>query len=309
MKNFCFITDENDEDTRLDSYLSNLFSDISRAKIQSLIKDGKVLIDGKIKKSSYKLKSGEKINLEFEEEELEKVYPPQNIPLEIIWEDENMLVVNKPSGMLTHPTTIEHENTLVNALLYKYGDNLSDVNGDLRRGILHRLDRNTSGLLMIAKNNKTHEFLADQIKEHLVVKKYLAIVRCAFKEEFGTINIPIGRHPTQPHKMGVVKEEKGGKPSVTEFKVLTQFNDATYLELNLKTGRTHQIRVHLSYLKHPIINDSLYGAGPFKVKTQEQVLQSYKLEFTKPFSEERIELEIEPDEKIKKVLSYLKSKE
>lgn len=303
MNDSWLITDENDENTRLDNYLSDLFESFSRSYLQKLIKDGKILINGEIKKPSYKIRLGDKAEIEVTEKE-EKTIPPQNISLEIIWEDENMAVVNKPSEMLTHPTSLETENTLVNALLYKYGENLSDINGRFRRGILHRLDRNTSGLLMIAKNNKTHEFLAEQIKERAVVKKYLAIVKGVVKQDSGVINLPIGRNPKHPQKMAVVED---GKPSITEFKVLKRFKDATFLELDLKTGRTHQIRVHLSHLHHPIINDSLYGGSGFKVKTQEQVLQSYKLSFTKPLTNDIIELEIEPDEKIKKVLTYLES--
>jgi len=304
MSKYNFIVDDAEEDTRLDNYLSEILSYISRGKIQEMIKAGNILVDGKIKKAAYKLKSGEKIDVELIDQQ-EDILAPQNISLDIVYEDENMLVVNKPSGMLTHPTTIERENTLVNALLYKYGENLSDINGYLRRGILHRLDRNTSGLLMVAKNNEAHEFLANQIKERTAVKKYLTIVKGVIKDNSGTINLPVGRHLKQPHKMAVVDLKNGGKASVTEFKVLERFRDSTYLELDLKTGRTHQIRVHMSYLKHPIINDALYGGGNFKVKTQEQVLQSYKLSFTKPFSDDIIELEIEPDEKIKKVLNYL----
>ena len=299
-----FIIDENDENKRLDAYLADLLiNDISRSKIQEAIKSGYVLINGNTKKPSHKIHEGDVI--EFEPQLVEDVkIKPQNIPLDIIYEDENMLVVNKPSGMLTHPTTTERENTLVNALLYKYGDNLSDINGEFRRGILHRLDRNTSGLLMIAKNNFAHEFLANQIKEKTAIKKYLAIVKGSVKDESGVINLPIGRHPTQPHKMAIVA---GGKPSITEYRVLEGFKNATYIELTLKTGRTHQIRVHMSYFRTPVFNDTLYGARPEKIKTQEQVLQAYKLQFTKPNSSEIIKLKIEPDEKIQKVLKYLRS--
>ena len=295
--------DENDENKRLDSYLSEMTPDLSRSKIQNLIKSGAVKVNDTLKKSSYSLKENDKIDFEIPETESMKI-EPQNIPLEIVWEDENMLVVNKPSGMLTHPTSIERENTLVNALLYKYGNNLSDINGEFRRGILHRLDRNTSGLLMVAKNNKAHEFLANQIKNHTITKKYHAIVKGVINEDKFEINSPIGRNTNQPHKM-MTRED--GKPSKTIVKVLERFKDATYVELTLITGRTHQIRVHMKSINHPVYNDTLYGAGQGKVKTDEQVLQSYFLRFTKPFKDEIIELEIEPDEKISKVLKFLRA--
>lgn len=298
------LVDENDENKRLDSYLAEITPDFSRSKIQNLIKSGNVLINTSVKKPSYSLKEGDKIEFELPKDEELKI-EPQNIPLEIIYEDENMIVVNKPSGMLTHPTSLERENTLVNALLYKYGNNLSDINGEFRRGILHRLDRNTSGLLMVAKNNKAHEYLAEQIRSHTITKKYRAIVKGNYPKDDDVIELPIGRNQNQPHKMAVRED---GKPSTTLVKVLKRFNEATYLELNLITGRTHQIRVHLSYLKHPIYNDTLYGAGSGKVKTEEQVLQSFYLRFTKPFGSEIIELEIQPDEKIQKVLSYFENR-
>ncbi len=295
--------EENDENKRLDSFLSEITPNLSRSKIQNFIKNGNVLVNSSTKKPSYTLRENDKIEFELPEDEEIKILP-QNIQLDIIYQDENMLVVNKPSGMLTHPTTIERENTLVNALLFKYGDNLSDINGEFRRGILHRLDRNTSGLLMIAKNNKSHEFLAKQIKEHTITKKYRAIVKGVILQDEFEINSPIGRNPNQPHKM-MVRED--GKPSKTIVKVIERFKDATYVELTLITGRTHQIRVHMKSINHPIYNDTLYGAGIGKVKTEEQVLQSYFLRFTKPFADEIIELQIEPDEKITKVLKYLRS--
>lgn len=296
--------DENDENKRLDCFLSEINSDFSRSKIQSFIKSGNVKINETIKKPSYSLKENDKIEFDLPEQENITI-SPQNIPLDIIYEDENMLVVNKPSSMLTHPTTTEHENTLVNALLYKYGENLSDINGEFRRGILHRLDRNTSGLLMIAKNNKTHEFLADKIKNHQITKKYRAIVKGVISiDEFG-INEPIGRNPNQPHKMMVRQD---GKPSKTIVKVIERYKEHTYIELTLITGRTHQIRVHMSHIKHPIYNDTLYGSRQGKVKTDEQVLQSYFISFTKPFGNEIISLEIEPDEKFNKVLKFLRQK-
>ena len=301
-----FIVDENSIDTRLDIYLSQLYDNISRSKIQSAIKDGKVLVNGEVKKPSYNLKYDDRLKFENLEPDKTIEVEPENIPLEVVWEDENMAVINKPSGMLTHPTFIETTGTLVNALLYKFGQNLSDTNGEFRRGIVHRLDRNTSGLLMIAKNNKTHEYLAKIIKEHQLTKKYHAVLKGFYPNETDIISEPIGRNNVNPKKMAVRSD---GRPSLTKLKVLEHFgSEATYVELELVTGRTHQIRVHTSYKKHPVYNDTLYGAGEGKVKTQEQVLQSFYLKFAKPFSSSIIELEIEPDEKLSKVLTYFRNR-
>ncbi len=300
------IIDENTDETRLDLYLAELYDGISRSKIQSAIKSGKVLINGTIKKPSYILRENDRIEFENLVNESVLQVEPEDIPLEIIWEDENMAVVNKPSGMLTHPTTLENSGTLVNALLFKYGQNLSDVNGEFRRGIVHRLDRNTSGLLMIAKNNKTHEYLATLIKNRELTKKYHAVLVGNYPRDNDVISDPIGRNNVNPKKMAVRPD---GRPSVTKLKVIERFgNDATYVELNLVTGRTHQIRVHTSFKKHPVYNDTLYGAGQGKVKTEEQVLQSFYLKFAKPFSAEIIELEIQPDEKLEKVLKYFRNR-
>lgn len=298
------VVDENDEFKRIDTFLAEV-SGVSRSKVQAAIKAGEVKVNAKKVKPSFELKEGDSIEYDFKESS-EIVIAAQNIALDIVYEDENMAVVNKPSGMLTHPTSLEFENTLVNALLYKYGSNLSDLNGNLRYGIVHRLDRNTSGLLMIAKNNDTHRYLAELIKNHRLTKKYRAIVKGIYPLEEDRIEFPIGRSITQPHKMSVRQD---GKESLTLLKVLKRFKEATYVELTLVTGRTHQIRVHMSAKNHPIYNDSLYGAGQGKVKTDEQVLQSYYLKFTKPFSDEIIELQIEPDEKISKVLKYLENKD
>ena len=300
------IADENCEGVRLDVYLSELYEGISRSKIQNAIKNGKVKVNSDIKKSSYCLKIDDKIEFENLTEDKVIKLKAEDIELEVIWEDENMAVINKPSGMLTHPTYLETSGTLVNALIFKYRENLSDVNGEFRRGIVHRLDRNTSGLLMIAKNNKTHEYLANLIKEHNLTKKYHAVLKGFYPNETDIISEPIGRNNLNPKKMAVRPD---GRPSLTKLKVLEHFgNEATYVELNLITGRTHQIRVHTSYKKHPVYNDTLYGAGEGKVKTQEQVLQSFYLKFAKPFSSEIIELEIDPDEKLQKVLTYFRNR-
>lgn len=299
-----YIADENDDGKRLDSRISEILEGISRSKIQTQIKSGKVLVNGEAKKASYQIKENDKIEIPPIEDTEKIKIEPENIPLEIVYEDEDMCVVNKPSGMLTHPTNNEKSGTLVNALLYKFGQNLSDINGEFRRGILHRLDRNTSGLLMIAKNNKIHEYLANEIKEHHITKRYRAIVKGVIEKD-EEINLPIGRNPKQPHKMMVTPD---GKESRTIVKVIKRFKEATAVELTLITGRTHQIRVHMSHIGHPVYNDTLYGAGKGKVTTEEQVLQSFYLRFTKPNNNEIITLEIPPDEKYNKVLRYFEGK-
>ena len=207
--------------------------------------------------------------------------------------------------MLTHPTLKESHNTLVNALLNKYGyEGLSSINGSLRPGILHRLDRNTSGLLMIAKNNQAHEFLSNQIQTKTAIRKYLAVVSGTFNNNEGTINSPIARHKTKCEKFTI---DENGKPSITHYKVLERFDKYTLLELQLETGRTHQIRVHLSSIGHAIVNDSLYGGEKIKVKTIEQVLQAYKLSFFVPYSNEKVDIELCPNDDISKVLNKLRA--
>lgn len=299
-----FIIDETDANIRIDAYLANILENVSRTRIQNIIKSNNILINNKTCKPSQILKPDDIITYEqsaFDEIQIE----PENIALDIVYENANFVIVNKPSGMLTHPTSTQKTGTLVNALLYKYKNNLSNINGNFRQGIIHRLDKNTSGLLLIAKNNDAHEKLAQMIKDRTIEKRYRAIVKGVIQENI-TINEPIGRNKTNPTKMDVTSD---GKPSLTEVFILKQFQDTTYIDINLKTGRTHQIRVHLSHIGHPVYNDTLYGFGKQKIKTEEQVLQSYKLKFINPFDNKLIEVEIQPDEKIKKVLKYLENKE
>ncbi len=303
-RKYIFSVQSLNEPMRLDAFLSKQKEFSSRAQVQNLINKKQVCVNSQIVKSSYKVKNDDEIAVELSEE-FDVIIYPENIPIEIIYEDENVAVINKPKRMITHPTPKETTGTLVNAILYKYGyEGLSDINGIMRPGIVHRLDRNTSGLIMIAKNNKSHTFLTEQIKTKAAKRKYLAIVHGNFEQNTGIINAPISRHPSKPEKMAVVEN---GKPSVTHYKVLDQFKGYSFIELELETGRTHQIRVHMSYIGHPIVNDTLYNKIPFKVKTTEQVLQSYSLRFATLDNNDIINLEIKPDNDIEKVLKYLRS--
>ncbi len=289
---------------RLDTFLTGHKIFKSRSQIQNLIKKEQVLVNGEIKKASFCVNNDDEITV-YLSEDYSVIIKPEDIFIDVIYEDNDILVVNKPKNMLTHPTNKETTGTLVNALLYKYGyEGLSDINGITRPGIVHRLDRNTSGLLMIAKNNKAHEFLTEQIREKTAKRHYLAIVHGNFEKEEGVIDKPIGRNPSSPEKMAVIED---GKPSVTKYKVLEKFKGYSFVELILQTGRTHQIRVHMSYINHPIVNDSLYNKISFKVKTQEQVLQAYKLKFTPLKNNDIINLKINPDKDIERVLKFLRS--
>ncbi len=293
-----------DEGKRLDSYLSSVFEKYSRSQIQNMIKNSDVLVNSVKCKPSYLMKENDCVELFLSEKE-ELIIKPEPISLDIRYEDENMLVVNKPKNMLTHPTTREKSQTLVNALLEKYGyEGLSTLNGTMRPGIVHRLDRNTSGLLMVAKNDMAHNYLAEQIKNKTAVRKYLAVVSGCFDNDEGMIDADIARHPSKCEKFTV---QEGGKPSITYYKVLERFKRHTLLQLRLQTGRTHQIRVHLSYIGHAIVNDSLYGGEKLKVHTTEQVLQSYKLRFIPPQTDTEVDIELCPDDDIKRVLNKLRA--
>lgn len=288
---------------RLDVFTVSLLPELTRTRVQQLIKEDAILVNGKASKNSYKLKYGDEVCIKIPEARPLELQA-EDIPLDIRYEDKDMLVVNKPTGMLTHPTSIEREHTLVNALLYHCKDNLSGINGVMRPGILHRLDRDTSGLLMIAKNDFAHRFLSEQIKEKTAKRQYLAVVLGNMPQDEGIIDAPIDRHPTQKHKMGVVQ---GGKSAVTYWKVLERFDKFNFVEATLSTGRTHQIRVHFSSINHPVAGDPLYGGGNIKVKLNGQALQAYKLSFFKPSDSTQMIIEIEPDEDIQKMLKYLRS--
>ncbi len=239
---------------RIDSYLSKRL-DFSRSKIVKMLNNNSILVNDKEIKNSYQLKVGDVITIgEYVEEEMS--IEPENIPLEIIYEDDDVIVVNKPNGMVVHPAIGNNHGTLVNALLY-HSKKLSDINGEFRPGIVHRIDAYTTGLLMVAKNNKAHEILADELSKKETTRKYVALVWGVIKEDTATIDAPIGRDSNDRKKMAVTSINS--KDAVTHLKVLKRFKDATLIELQLETGRTHQIRVHMNYIEHPVVNDPVYG--------------------------------------------------
>ncbi|MGO5155804.1 RluA family pseudouridine synthase [Ligilactobacillus ruminis] len=260
---------------RLDKACSEIFSDYSRSQIKQLLDGGNITVNGKTEKAKYKVKSGDVIRLE--EPETKKLeLRPENIPLDIVYEDDDVIVVNKPQGMVVHPAPGHDEHTLVNALLYHCP--LSTINGTFRPGIVHRIDKDTSGLLMVAKNDKAHRSLAKQLKDKTNIREYVALVHGRIAEDEGTINAPIGRSLKDRKKQAVVKD---GRNAVTHFEVLKRYRDYTFVKCILETGRTHQIRVHMKYIGHPLVGDPLYG--PKKtIKGNGQFLHAGKLGFVHP---------------------------
>lgn len=286
------------ETKRLDLYCSEI-TELSRSRIASLIDEEYILVNGKISSKNAKLKFGDIVEITIPEPK-EYELKPENIPLEIVYEDNDLLVVNKPKGMVVHPAAGNYEGTLVNALLYHCGDSLSGINGVMRPGIVHRIDKNTSGLLMVAKNDLAHSFLAEQIKEHSFTREYISIVYGNLKNDSGTVNAPIGRHPVKRKQMAVVSS--GGKEAVTHYTVLERLNGFTYLALKLETGRTHQIRVHMAYLGHPVAGDDVYGPKKVITELNGQCLHAKKIGFIHPRSREYMEFDSQIPDYFKRFL-------
>lgn len=288
--------------SRLDKWLSEQFSELTRNAVQKLIESGEVLIDGKPVNKNYKLKGGEKSVVSIPEPQVLDV-KPQNIPIEIVYEDDDLLVVNKPKGMVVHPAAGNHDGTLVNALLYHCNGRLSSINGVIRPGIVHRIDKLTSGLLIVAKNDATHNFLAEQIKEHSFTREYQAINCGRFKEKSGTVDAPIGRSKYDRKKMCVT--ELNSKHAVTHYQVIDEFGQYSMLKFRLETGRTHQIRVHSAYIGHPVLGDEVYGK-PFK-GVEGQCLHAKKIGFIHPTTKEYMEFDSELPDYFIKILNKLKA--
>lgn len=274
---------------RIDKYISDNISELSRSYIQQLISDKSVLVNGNPCKSNYKIKENDIIDIDYEEpKELDVI--PENIPLDIVYEDDSIIIVNKPKNMVVHPSAGHESGTLVNALLYHCKDSLSSINGVIRPGIVHRIDMNTTGLLVICKNDNAHKILAEQLKEHSITRKYHAICYGIIKED-GTVNAPIGRHPVDRKKMAI--NHKNGRDAITHYKVLKHFSKGyTYIECSLETGRTHQIRVHMASIGHPILGDDVYGPQKTKIKNLTgQTLHAKTLGFIHPDTNKYIEFD------------------
>lgn len=282
-----FIVDDENEKKRLDVFVSEQYRDLSRSTIQKFIKEYRIIVNSKVEKASYKVCLNDLVQVEIPEPEELKI-EAQNIEINIVYEDNDILVVNKEQGMVVHPAPGNPDKTLVNAIMYYCRDNLSSINGVIRPGIVHRIDKNTSGLLVIAKNNYAHQFLAEQFAVHSITREYDMIVSGNIEWENYTIDKPIGRNPKDRMKMAVVNS--GGKRAVTHFKVVENLNGFTYMKATLETGRTHQIRVHCNYMKHPIIGDNLYGYNLKRfTKLKGQMLHAGKLGFIHPTTKEYIE--------------------
>lgn len=278
-----------EDEGRLDKFLTQHINEISRSKIQEAIKNGQVLVNNESVKANYKLKKEDQIWMEYAEEVLELV--SEEIPLDILYEDEALFVLNKPAGLVMHPAPGHPKGTLVNRLL-AHTRQLSDINGEFRPGIVHRLDKDTSGVLLVAKTNEAHEDLARQFKENLPLREYTALVHGHMESSQGTIDMPLARDPHNRIKFAV---QVGGKASITHFKVEKEFKSLTLLKVRLETGRTHQIRVHLSHLKHPVYGDHFYGS-PQKLEGDRYCLHAKKVGFYHPVSREWLEFESElPD--------------
>ncbi|MDO4623291.1 MAG: RluA family pseudouridine synthase [Eubacteriales bacterium] len=299
-----FTVEAEDEDVRIDAWLAGNIDGMSRSYLQKIVKEGGVAVNGKIVKANYKLRENDEIRVSIPENK-EPDIEPENIPLDILYEDSSLLVVNKPKDMVVHPAAGHYSHTLVNALLYHCHDELSGINGILRPGIVHRIDKDTTGALVVCKTDSAHRKLAEQLSVHSITRRYRAIVHGNIAEDELTITGNIGRHPTDRKKMAVVPEDKG-KPAVTHVKVLERLRGYTYVECSLETGRTHQIRVHMTKIGHPLLGDEVYGTKKCPVKgLQGQTLHARILGFVHPETGKYMEFEAPLPEYFQELLRKL----
>ena len=292
------------EGERLDKFLSIIYPDQSRSFFQKIIKDNKILVNDKLEKANYRIKCDDIINITIPDA-VETQIVPEDIPIDIIYEDDDVLIVNKPKGMVVHPSAGHYTGTLVNAIMYHCKDSLSGINGEIRPGIVHRIDMDTTGSLIVCKNDESHINIARQIKDHTVNRIYEVIVIGNLKDDEGTIEGPIGRHPIDRKKMCI--NEKNGKPAITHYKVLERFGNYTYAQFKLETGRTHQIRVHMSSIGHPLLGDTLYSSGKSAFKNlQGQTLHAKTIGFIHPRTNEYVEFSAPLPNYFEKLLNQLK---
>ena len=299
------VVEENTQKKRIDSYIVDKNINLSRTAIKRLLDEGKILVNGKKQKPSYKPEVGDIITIEIPEPE-EVELKPQDIPIDIIYEDKDIIVVNKPKGMVVHPANGNPDGTLVNAILAKCKDSLSGIGGEIRPGIVHRLDKDTSGLLIIAKNDQAHINMSKQIQDRKVIKKYIALVKGVIGENTATIDMPIARSTKDRKKMAV---DKNGKEAITHYKVVQRYDKYTLLEIKIDTGRTHQIRVHMAYIGHPVVGDLQYSNGKNEFGIEGQMLHSKYLEFDHPITGKRLKLEAPLPEYFEQVLNELEGRQ
>lgn len=300
-----YLAEASDVNRRIDHYLNEELEELSRSSLQKLINNGNITVNGKAVNKNYKLRQGDTIEVEIPEPEGINI-EAENIPIDILYEDDDLIVVNKPQNMVVHPAPGHYKGTLVNALMYHCDDNLSGINGVLRPGIVHRIDKDTSGVLVIAKSDLAHKGLSEQLAEHSMNRIYNAIVYNGFDEDEGTVNTLIGRSQNDRKKMAVLKS--GGRNAVTHYKVVDRMGKFTLVELKLETGRTHQIRVHMAHIGHPLLGDSVYGPKKQIFNLQGQVLHAKVLGFVHPRTGEYMEFSTELPEYFNKLIELLKNK-
>lgn len=288
MEQFSYRVAIEDEEERVDKWMSQTLQSLSRSYIQKLIKEGQVFVNDRPQKASYRIKADDEIRFQIPDA-VRPPIPPEKIPLSILYEDEDILVVDKPKGMVVHPAPGHYNGTLVNAVLYHCGEHLSGINGVMRPGIVHRIDKDTSGALIVCKNDLSHAGIAAQLKDHSITRKYRAIVHGRLSEQEGCIDAPIGRDDKDRRKMAV--NGKNGKSAVTHYKVLQTFQEYTYIECRLETGRTHQIRVHMTSIGHPLLGDTVYGARKSAFHLTGQTLHAMTIGFIHPSTEQYMEFE------------------